>query len=74
MTVQEAIQLMKHRIETASEIVGKGADGKAFEDMEIAIKSMEKQIPYKPKEYEDRYYACKCEISYYRSGRSIQQN
>lgn len=26
----------------------------------IAIADMEKQIPKKPKEYEDRYYACEC--------------
>ena len=51
MKVQEAIQMMKHRIETAKEIVGKGADGKAFEDMEIAIECMEKQIPKKPTEF-----------------------
>ena len=27
---------------------------------EQAIKALEKQISYKPKEYEDKYYACKC--------------
>lgn len=58
MTVQEAIQLMKSRVETATELMGKGADGKAYEDMEMAIEAMEKQIPKKPNEYEDKYYAC----------------
>lgn len=24
------------------------------------IEALEKQIPYKPKEYEDKYYGCKC--------------
>lgn len=26
----------------------------------MAIEALEKQIPYKPQEYEDKYYACKC--------------
>lgn len=30
------------------------------EAMKSAIKALEKQIPYKPKEYEDKYFACKC--------------
>lgn len=25
-----------------------------------AIQTLEKQIPYKPREYEDKYYSCKC--------------
>lgn len=25
-----------------------------------AIQALEKQIPYKPREYEDKYYSCKC--------------
>ena len=25
-----------------------------------AINALEKQIPYKPEEYEDKYYGCKC--------------
>lgn len=44
MTEQQAIERMKYRIDTASEIVGKGEDGNAFEDMEMAIKALEKQI------------------------------
>ena len=28
--------------------------------MEELREAREKQIPYKPKEYEDKYYACKC--------------
>ena len=42
MTNQEAIEKIQYRIDTASEIVGKGEDGKAFEDMEMAIKALEK--------------------------------
>lgn len=48
MTVQEAIRKMKFRIDTACKIAGRGKDGKAYEDMEIAIESMEKQIPQSP--------------------------
>lgn len=49
MTTIEAIQMIKYRIETASEIVGKGKDGKAFQDLEMAIQALEKQIAEKPK-------------------------
>lgn len=28
--------------------------------IDIGIKALEKQMPYKPKEYEDKYYSCKC--------------
>lgn len=45
MTNQEAIENLKYRISTASKTVGKGEDGKAFEDIEMAIKALEKQIP-----------------------------
>jgi len=41
MTENEAIKKIQYRINTASEIVGKGADGKAFEDLELAIKALE---------------------------------
>lgn len=41
MTENEAILMMRYRIDTASEIAGKGTDGKAFEDMEMAIKALE---------------------------------
>ena len=43
MTENEAMALMRCRIDTASKIVGKGTDGKAFEDMEVAITAL-KQI------------------------------
>lgn len=44
MTERQAIERMRYRIDTATEIAGKGEDGKAFEDMEMAIKALEKQI------------------------------
>ena len=47
MTENEAMALLRCRIDTASEIVGKGADGKAFEDMEMAITALEEIQQYK---------------------------
>lgn len=48
MTENEAIKRMKYRIKTATDIAGKGVDGKAYEDMEMAIQALEKQIQKKP--------------------------
>lgn len=45
MTKKEAINLIRYRIKTASEIIGNGEDGKAFEDLHMAIEALEKQIP-----------------------------
>lgn len=44
MRLDEAIESIRYRIDTASEIIGKGEDDKSFEDLEIAIESLEKQI------------------------------
>lgn len=44
MTTQEAIERIKYRIYTATAIAGKGEDGKAFEDLEMAIEALERQI------------------------------
>lgn len=41
MTEKQAIERIRYRIDTASEIAGKGEDGNAFEDMEMAIKTLE---------------------------------
>ena len=41
MTKNEAINKIKYRIKTASEAVGTGPDGKAYEDLEIAIQALE---------------------------------
>lgn len=46
MTEQEAIKRIRYRIETASDIAGRGVDGKAFEDLEIAIKILEEIQQY----------------------------
>ena len=43
MTNQEAIEKLKYRISTASKTVGIGEDGKAFEDMEMAITALKMQ-------------------------------
>lgn len=48
MTNQEAIKYIENH-------------GYISDDVkDIAIKALEKQIPKKPKEYEDKYYACSC--------------
>ena len=47
MTEHDAINTLKYRMNTAIKIVGIGEDGKAFEDMEMAIKALEKQITKK---------------------------
>lgn len=46
MTEQEAINRLKYRIETATQIAGVGS-GDSFEDMEMAIAALDKQIPKK---------------------------
>lgn len=55
MTTQEAINMMKYRINTAIKIAGKGEDGNALEDMEMAVQALEKQIPKKPDYIADGY-------------------
>lgn len=47
MTENEAMALMRCRIDTASEIAGKGTDGKAFEDMEMAIEALKEVQQYR---------------------------
>ena len=47
MTENEAMALMRCRIDTASEIVGKGTDCKAFEDMEMAISALKEIQQYR---------------------------
>ena len=59
MTAQEAIEALKFN--GGLEISGNAEKvTKFFEGLDVAIKALEKQIPYKPQEYEDKYYACKC--------------
>lgn len=47
MTENEAIARMKYRIDTATDIAGKGSDGKAYEDMEMAIKALQEIQQYR---------------------------
>lgn len=45
MTEQEAIDMLKYRIKTATEIVG---DNGAYNDLRMGIEALEKQIAKKP--------------------------
>ena len=47
MTEERAILQLRHRIDTATSLCGKGADGKAYEDMEMAIKALEEIQQYR---------------------------
>lgn len=47
MTENEAIARIRYRIDTATHNIGKGADGRAYEDMEIAIKALEEIQQYR---------------------------
>lgn len=47
MTEQGAIERIRYRIETASNIAGRGVDGKAFEDLEMAIDALEELQQYR---------------------------
>ena len=47
MTENEAIARMRYRIDTATEVIGKGSDGKAYVDMEMAIKALEEIQQYR---------------------------
>ena len=79
MTENEAIARMKYRIDTATDIAGKGSDGKTYEDMKMAIKALEEIQQYqaigtveecrearerqKPKKYK-KIHPCKS-VTYY---------
>ena len=47
MTENEAILKIKYRIDTATQVVGIGTDGKAYEDLEMAIKAFEEYEQYR---------------------------
>lgn len=65
MTSKEAIERMKYRIDTAAEIAGCGEDGKAFEDMELAIEALENQeIFLEILINSESDYACQVLLSY----------
>ncbi len=65
MTENEAIKRMRYRVETATDIAGKGSDGKAYEDMEIAIKALEEIQKYQAigTVKECKIYKETCEVS-----------
>lgn len=47
MKENEAISRMRYRVDTATHNIGKGVDGKAYEDMEMAIKALEEIQQYR---------------------------
>ena len=47
MTENEAIARIRYRIDTATDIAGNSVGGKAFEDMEMAIKVLEEIQQYR---------------------------
>ena len=47
MTESEARSKIKYRIETARQIAGNGVDGKAFEDLEIAVQVLKEIREYR---------------------------
>lgn len=61
MTEQEAIEMLEHSI-VSYETQNRNniTCDLTQEVLDMAIQALEKQIPYKPQEYEDKYYACKC--------------
>jgi hypothetical protein len=52
MTASVALVLLKNEYLGDSELMKQAKF--------TAVEALEKQIPYKPKEYEDKFYACKC--------------
>ena len=42
MTKDDAIKRIEYRIDTASRLAGSGVDGKAFEDLELAVEALKK--------------------------------
>ena len=63
MTENEAIERIKYRIDTATDTAGRGVDGNAYEDMEMAIKALEENQKYRqicsPEELEQAMPALK---------------
>lgn len=67
MQIKEAIEFWKFRYENTKDyydIHWEASERKEHKDyvdaLALAIEALEKQIPFKPKEYEDKYYVCKC--------------
>ena len=67
MTLKEVLEYWKFKHERAKnytddhwEADERREHEEYVEALQIAVKAIEKQIPVKPKEYEDKYYACNC--------------
>ena len=66
MTTEEAISILETNAINATGTLGglpqtaaeKSGLNRQIEALDMAIAALEKQIPKKPKEYEDKYYAC----------------
>ena len=56
MTNREAIEWIKDMLEQNWYIYN--CERYHIEALSLAIEALEKQMPKKPKEYEDKYYAC----------------
>lgn len=54
MTESEAIKELQENIDLPF------GSNVSKEASKIAMQALEKQLPYKPREYEDKYYSCKC--------------
>lgn len=57
--VREAIKVFRNQIEFLNDFSNSDPVVKeCIEHFQIAIEALEKQLPKKPIEYEDKYYAC----------------
>lgn len=54
------MQLSKEQMAINRLMCGNTAHSCKADYIQLAIKALEKQIPYKPVVYEDKYYSCKC--------------
>ena len=62
MTESEAILAIKYRIDSATQAVGAGIDGKAYQDLEMAIKALEELKQYRELEEQGLLLKLPCAI------------
>lgn len=67
MTASKALEFWKFKYDRTKNYVDEHWETSELKEhneyvaaLKTAIEALEKQIPYKPKEYEDKFYACKC--------------
>lgn len=67
MTASKALEFWKFRYDRTKNYVDEHWETSELKEhneyvaaLKTAIEALEKQIPYKPKEYEDKFYSCKC--------------